>query len=190
MIRREAAWQPVERLIEILRGCHRPTAVAAPAPDSISAGGLMSGRLHGRLTRADGRTVEGYGRWKPSQHTSEGRGMSTRQVFRICLALLVVAGALVLAGNLCRGASADAATGVVRSVEVVSRVEGTEAITDPSAIGRLAITDPSAIGRFQIICGPLSREDVYLLDTTSGSTWQMIRDPASGKPSWRPVPQR
>ena len=116
--------------------------------------------------------------------------MSARQALGICLAVLVVGGALVLAGDLYPGGSADAASGVAHPVGTVSRVAGAEAITDPSAIGRAGMTDPSAIGRFQIICGPLSREDVYLLDTTSGSTWQMIRDPASGKPLWAPVPRR
>ena len=116
--------------------------------------------------------------------------MNARKAFGICLTVLVVGGALALVADLCRGRSADAATGIVRPVGAVSRVEGAEAITDPSAIGKLAVTDPSAIGRFQIICGPPPREDVYLLDTINGSTWHMIRDPASGKPWWSPVPRR
>lgn len=105
--------------------------------------------------------------------------MNGRKALAICLAVLAVGGALALLGHLPLGGTADAALMVGRSVGDVSRAEGSE-----------SITDPSAIGRFQIICGPLSRQDVYLLDTTKGKTWQMITDPTSGKLWWSPVPRR
>ena len=105
--------------------------------------------------------------------------MNARKTFGICLAVLVVGGALPLIGDLCRGPSADAATDIVRPVGVLPRVQGSE-----------AITDPSAIGRFQITCGPLSRQDIYLLDTANGETWEMHTDRESQKRWWSVIPRR
>ena len=105
--------------------------------------------------------------------------MTARRGVAVCLAVLVAGAAFALVCDLSRGESADAAVSMVRPLPEISRASGSE-----------SVTDPSAIGRFQIICGPLSRQDVYLLDTTNGNTWQMMTDPASGKQWWSPVSQR
>jgi hypothetical protein len=105
--------------------------------------------------------------------------MNARRTFAVCLAVLGVGVVLGLACDVWRTESADAATSTVGPVTHLSRAGGSE-----------AITDPSAIGRFQIVCGPLSRQDVYLLDTTDGRTWHMVTERESGRAWWSPVPRR
>lgn len=86
--------------------------------------------------------------------------MNALRAVVVCVAVLAVGGALALLADVCRGGSAE------------------------------AVTDPSAIGRFQIICGTVSAKDVYLLDTTSGHTWQMGVEAGTGARVWKPLPPR